>query len=230
MIDTPPAAWDQQGDPYWSKFYANEPKGKTATFTVLDECRSWDSTPYYDLLNKKVAEAEASLKAELHAQLYGRKPESNPLRQAIADAYDQVTHEAAISRTLSTYKDQISKQIFMESPILAALNRQEKDVTENRSVAQAAMDKRREKKAKAVVELLGDFLDDEHWEDGDTIAWVVNFHSNPDKTYHYVALKGGYHWYVTGTATRYTNDELVVKLTTLALEGRVVIDSWDDPL
>lgn len=214
MIDTPPAAWTQQGDPYWTNHgYSVRQYGKSDILRLLDT---------------KVEAVEAALRQELQDQLFGRKPEKNPLRQAIADAYDETTFNNAMSVTLDKYKQDITENIFTESPILAALRKE--PMSNERSVAQEAVDKRKEKKAKAVVEVVGNFLDNEDWENGDTIAWKVNFHSNADKTYHYVAVKGGYHWYVTGTATQYTNDELLVKLTTLALEGRVEVDGWDDPL
>lgn len=215
MIDTPPAAWDQQGDPYWTANHSHS-------------IRQYGKSDILRLLDTKVEAVEAALRQELQDQLFGRKPEKNPLRQAIADAYDETTFNNAMSATLDKRKQDITENIFTESPILAALRKE--PMSNERSVAQEAVDKRKEKKAKAVVEVVGNFLDNEDWENGDTIAWKVNFHSNADKTYHYVAVKGGYHWYVTGTATQYTNDELLVKLTTLALEGRVVVDGWDDPL
>jgi hypothetical protein len=222
MINTPPAAWTQQGDPYWTI-----PGRVPITNEVMG-----DSTRYYDLLNKKVAEAEANLKAELHSQLWGRKPESNPLRQTIANAYDQVTYETVTSSTLSAYKDRISQQIFSESPILKGLAslRQEKEVTINSSnaIALEAVAKRKEKRAKTRVAFVGDYLEDNEWEDGDTVSWTVNFHTNAAKTYHYVAVRGGYYWYITGDAAKYTPSDLTAKIVALSLDGKLVLDG--DPL
>jgi hypothetical protein len=193
--------------------------------------RQYDSTHYYDLLNKKVAEAEASLKAELSAQLYGRKPEKNPLRQAIADAYDQVTINAAMSSTLATYKDRITEQIFKESPILEALKQEGRTVeTNSNCIAKAAVAKRAEKRAARRVDRIGDFLDENEWEDGETLSWTVNFKGTANKTYHYVAVRGGANWFITGDPNRYDNDSFTAKLVALSLDGKVHILDWDEDL
>jgi hypothetical protein len=207
-------------------------RGATATYTVIDECRQFGKNDILSLLDHKIREAEREIKADLHAQLYGRKPETNPLRQAIADAYDQVTMGQVIDKTLNTYKDRITEQIFTESPILKGLSnlRQEKDMTDSNTIARAAVDKRKEKRAKDRVEALGDYLDGIDWEDGDTISWSVRFKTNADKRYNYVAVKGGPSWYITGDSCRYGNDELTAKIVALSLDGKVEIDGWDDSL
>jgi hypothetical protein len=203
---------------------------KTATEAmILNEA----PTNYLSLLDRKVQEAEDELKRYLSAQLYGRKPEKNPLRQAIADAYDQVTHEAAISSTLATYKDRITEQVFKESPILKGLStyRQEyPDMTDSTCIARAAVAKRAEKRAAKRVDRIGDFLDENEWEDGETLSWTVNFKGTANKTYHYVAVKGGANWFITGDPNRYDDDAFTAKLVALSLDGKVHIKDWDEDL
>jgi hypothetical protein len=202
-------------------------RGRSATFTVIDECRQVGKNELLCLLDHKVEQAQKEITADLHAMLYGRKPERNPLRQAIADAYDQVTYNAAISSTLATYKKQITEQIFTESPILTALNRQEKPVSDSNCIARAAVAKRAEKRAARRTDEVGDYLDAIDWEDGDTVAWSVNFKSKPEKTYNYVALRGGESWFITGDGCRYDDDGLTAKLVALSLDGKVRIPDWE---
>ena len=136
---------------------------------------------------------------ELERSLFGSK-ERNPLRQAIADAYDEV------------------------------VNKQEEIEVQETNAAWDAVNKRKEKKAEARVELVGDFLDDTEWGDGDTLEWTVAFDTNPDKVYRYAAIRGGPHWYITGDATKYTSDGLTARLVGWSFDGKVMIGDWDDPL
>jgi hypothetical protein len=192
---------------------------------ALSACTA-ERSDLLSLLDHKIRLAEQEIKADLHRQLYGRTPETNPLRQAIADAYDQVTLGQVIDRTLNTYKAQITQQIYTESPILGAL-RQEKKVTDSNCIARAAVAKRAEKRAARRTDEVGDYIDSIDWEDGDTVAWSVNFKTKPDKTYNYVALRGGDNWFITGDGCRYDDDGLTAKLVALSLDGKVRIPDWE---
>jgi hypothetical protein len=58
----------------------------------------------------------------------------------------------------------------------------------------------------------------------------VNFKGTANKTYHYVAVRGGANWFITGDASRYDDDSLTAKLVALSLDGKVHLNDWDEDL
>ena len=98
------------------------------------------------------------------------------------------------------------------------------------NIALAAVRKRKEAKAADVVEAVGDYLEGTDWEDGNTIAWTVEFHDTQGRTYHYVAVRGGNRWYITGDAGKWNTESLTGHITELALRGTLMFEDWEAAL
>ena len=208
-------------------------------------------SPYTQLLEKKMREAQAAMSKELNEQLFGPPKVQSELRRCISEAVDEhaphlndakpkykTATEAAIMTEaaygLNTnniiwggYKAQITENIFKESAIIGALKNQEaKQMSEEAAIAREAIRKRKEERAERSVDIIGAYIEATDWEDGDTFTWSVQFNDNP-KTYHYVALKGGNRWYITGDAVKYSTDDLVAHITELSLRGFVSSPDFD---
>jgi len=93
-----------------------------------------------------------------------------------------------------------------------------------------AVNKRRVKQASKRVRKLGKYLDSFAWENGDTVRWVTAFDTNRAKSYHYVALRGGNRWYITGDSTNYSTNDLITLIARQATQGLVLFEDWDEAL
>ena len=164
---------------------------------------------FTSLLDRKVREAEAQMKAELETSLWGRTQQSTPLRQAISDAYDQTMFNLTLNGTLDKYRKNITENIFKENSILKVLREEAMTITNVNDPTGEAVNKRRVKQASKRVRKLGKYLDAFNWENGDTVRWITAFDTNRAKSYHYVALRGGNRWYITGDATNYSTNDLI---------------------
>jgi hypothetical protein len=165
----------------------------TANYRTATAATILSESSILNLLNRKTEQAKQEMVMDWERSLFGSK-ERNPLRQAIADAYDEV------------------------------VNKQEEIEVSETNAAWDAVNKRKEKKAEARVEKVADYLDDTAWDDGDTVTWKTTFHANTAKEYCYVAVRGGPHWYITGDNTKYTSDGLTAKIVGQSCDGRVVIE------
>jgi hypothetical protein len=128
-------------------------------------------------------------------------------------------------------KKQIEEQIFREHPLLKQLRinkEKERAMYDDEEIARKAVGKRKEARAKLVAEKVGEYFEDSEWGNGDLACWSVVFTATPDRTYHYVAVKGGSWWYITGDSSRYSVDDIVEKIVTLSLKGTVVGDWGGD--
>lgn len=96
-----------------------------------------------------------------------------------------------------------------------------KDMNDS-DIARRAVEKRKEERAALVAEVIGSFFEGSEWASGDYVSWSVSFHETPDKTYNYVAVRGGSRWYVTGDSSPYTVDGIVTRIVDLALRGTIV--------
>lgn len=193
---------------------SHEPKYKTATEAAI---YADSKHAFANLLERKVKEAKAELEADLNKKLFGE-----PVKKVAATV--PFTQEML----RDAYMKPLTEQVFRESPILSYLNNQTKEKKmSDETIAAEAVKKRKEARAADVVEIIGDFLEGAEWENGDTTSWSVKFHDTPDKTYNYVALRGGNRWYITGDGYKYSTDELVEKITTLALRGEVESPDFD---
>jgi hypothetical protein len=139
-----------------------------------------------------------------------------------------------LDKAMKAAKEQMARDlertIFSEREIIKGLAPliKEKDMSDV-DIARRAVNKKKEERAEALAELLLGFLEEEEWSNGDTFSWSVRFHENPDKEYHYVVVKGGNYWYITGDGTRYTKDEIAAKVVELHLRGNVASEHWDAP-
>ena len=189
-------------------------------------------------------EAQAAMSEELNKQLFGPPKVQSELRRCISEAVDEhaphlkdakpkykTATEAAIMTEaaygLNTnniiwdgYKAQITENIFKESAIIGAFKNQEaKKVSDDYAIAAKAAEKRKEAKAEAIIDIVGDYFESTDWVDGDTVSWAVEFYDSAGKTYHYVAVRGGNNWYITADSKTYSTDKIVEHITYLALRG-----------
>jgi hypothetical protein len=186
-----------------------------------------DSNSITGLLDRKVREASEAMKLELNNQLFGQpKKERNFLRQCIADAVDEhmppQTSLRSVNEVLKdAYLPQLKENIFGSPSFTQQYPTKEEMKVSDLTIASEAVRKRKEARAEAAAESIGDFLEGMEWSDGDTTSWEVSFHDTPDKTYHYVALRGGARWYITGDGTKYTTDMLIEKIVEQHLRATV---------
>jgi hypothetical protein len=186
------------------------------------------------LLEKKVKEAKEEMSQELNKQLFGSPPpqpdsELKRIIRAAVEEHMPNTHTTGTNATtytpmfqayLSSSTTALKQNIFDGSPLRTHLKEMEKEMSNEATIAAEAVRKRKEAKAEETVEYIGDFLESSDWVDGDTVDWTVEFPES-DKVYHYVALKGGARWYITGDGAKYSTDDLIGKITELALRGKV---------
>ena len=126
------------------------------------------------------------------------------------------------------YKDQITENIFKESPILGAIKAEKENaVSDDYAIAAKAAEKRKEAKAEAIIDIVGDYFESTDWVDGNTVSWAVEFHDSPGKTYHYVTVRGGNNWYITADSKTYSTDKIVEHITYLALRGYLTSEDFD---
>jgi hypothetical protein len=199
------------------------------------------------LLQKKMREAQDQMKEQLTAELFGEEREvvNRPLRKAIEDAWDTTTGgeppkykydygNVAMSGMDKLIKEQympdIEKNLFQETPMMRAWKKEREMGMDEANIALEAVRKRKEAKAADVVEAVGDFLENTDWEDGDTLRWTVEFYVTQGKTFHYVAVRGGNRWYITGDAGKWDTDSLTGHIATLALKGTLMFEDWEKPL
>jgi hypothetical protein len=208
--------------------------------------------PIQRLLDRKIDKAKEALIRDMNRTVFGPPPAllnhratrggapssaswiaPKSLRGIIGEAYDlHVVDETsemhnhqlpAYNQFRSLAQKQIADQLFRESPLIAHLSKNAKEKTmHDEEIARKAVTKRKEERAGRVAEEVGEFFESSAWENGDTVSWYVEFTDTPDKTYHYVAVKGGTRWYITGDPTKYSTDDIVEKIVTLSLKGTVV--------
>lgn len=170
----------------------------------------------------------------------------------------------------SSYSKKLEENVFKESPIMAALKREQQKAVDaiaadlerelfgsktmkrneglRRIIADAyeehtpkeaevstedivrkAVDKKKEERAENLVEYLTSFFDNGEFVDGDTIGWSTKFRNN-DKVYRYAAVKSGGMWYITNRTSAFDDMAMVEVISTLAIDGTVVMDGDDEPL
>ena len=231
--------WDQQGNPWYTPPVAMT---YTTTYTTPNISGDGGGGAFTALLDKKVKEATEAMRMEMDSKLFG-KPRGNPeLRKCIADAVDQHMPAyadkykqeypergfAEISASaLNEYKKAMTESIFRESPLLGALKAEKENAVTDLDIAAKAAVKRKEAKAEAIIDIVGDYFENSDFADGDTVSWAVEFNDSPGKTYHYVAVKGGNNWFITADETRYSTDKIVERITYFALRGFLTSEDFD---
>lgn len=171
----------------------------------------------------------------------------------------------------SSYSKKLEENVFKESPIMAALKREQQKVVDamaadlerellfgsktmkrneglrqliadaydehmpkeaevsTEDIVRKAVDKKKEERAENLVEYMTGFFDDGEFEDGDTIGWTCRFRNN-EKVYRYSAIKSGGMWYITNRNGSFDDMEMVKIITTLAIDGTVVLAGDEEPL
>ena len=141
--------------------------------------------------------------------------------------YGKVTMSGMDKLIKEQYMPAIEKNLFQETATMRMMKEREMDEA---NIALEAVRKRKEAKAADVVKAVGDYLEGMDWEDGNTIYWTVEFHDTPGKTYHYVAVRGGNRWYITGDAGKWNTECLTGHITELALKGTLMFEDWEAAL
>ena len=201
----------------------HNPALRKAISDALDEHMPNTKYGFANLLEKQTSAAIKEMKADLDKQLWGGAPPTNAAQYKYGTMKIPVTDE--ILKDL--YMAPMRENIMTESTIMKYLQPKERKMSNESNIAIEAVRKRKEKRAKEVVEYVADFLEFTNFENGDIVTWTVVF-PDSDKMYHYAALKGGSLWYITGDSYKFTTDDLVSKVTELALRGTVVFQ--DEPL
>lgn len=142
--------------------------------------------------------------------------------------YNPTVENDDFSKLFEWYTHSINQQIYKPSPLVSALKEKRHKMED--SVVHDAMRKRREKQADERIAFLDNEFSSLEATNGTIVTWRVSFHDTPDKTYHYVALKGGNRWYVTGDSSNYSLDGLITKIVGLSMKGSVFFEDADDPL
>jgi hypothetical protein len=173
------------------------------------------------LLDAQIEQATQELKYRLDSEMWGSHTHS-PRQTGKFDALVSTSFNEMVSKF---YGPSMKQNLYASSPLLTAITqKQEKTMTDDTVIAREAVHKRKVARAEAAADTLFEYLDNIEVDDGSTISWTVVFADTPTTTYHYVAVRGGTRWYITGDSSKYSTDDLIEKIIGLALRGTVVVD------
>lgn len=156
-------------------------------------------SPIISLLRKKTEEAEKEMKTQLNRSIWTGTP------------HQENTYKSLKEIISEAYDEHMPKEAVMY---------------DDTNIAEAAVRKRKEARAEVLADEVGGYLEGNDWDSGDQFTWTVTFHDSPDKTYHYVALRGGNHWFLTGRSGRFTHDQILGIIVDLGLRGSIDTHDW----